>query len=313
MKKFLGIILKVSISLFFIYLVIKKIEFSQFLYILKNVSPEILIWMLLLNYLVTFFIGLRWYFVLDDFKNEITFFNVWKLSLIGLYFNVLLPTGTGGDAVKILYITHNQKEKLKLGTSVIFDRFIGSSTIVAMAIISLLLYEKNLPVKLKIVLVSLLVLVLFIWLLIVWNKLAILTGKIFPFKLRQKLKAFYSNLRDYGIKSRILIKAVCASIAVQILSIYIQYLAASLVSSTGYSPVPFFLFFVFIPLIWLSAIVPSIGGLGIREYGYIFFFKSYMGNDAAAAMSVINLMLILTQAILGGLIFLFFRPSHQNS
>lgn len=313
MKKLSVIILKASISLFFIILVVRKIDFSQFLQILKNVSPHILVWVLVLNYLVTFFIALRWYFILDEFKDKISFFDVWKLSLIGLYFNVLLPTGTGGDAVKIFYITRQQKEKLKLGTSVIFDRFMGSSTIVVMAIISLLFYEKNLPVKLKIVLTSLLILVLLIWLIILWDRLAILTGKIFPYKLRQKLKVFYESLKGYGIKGRVLIKAMFASITVQIISIYIQYLAALLVSSKGYSPVPFPLFFVFIPIIWLSAMVPSIGGLGIREYGYVFFFKSYMGVNAAIAMSVINLMLIITQALLGGLIFLFFHRYRQGS
>ncbi|MCX7705028.1 MAG: flippase-like domain-containing protein [bacterium] len=312
-KQWLIITVKTSISLFFIVLVMQKIDFSQLSFIMKNISVCILLWMLLINYLITFFIALRWYFILDDFKKEISFLYVWKLSLIGLYFNVLLPTGTGGDAVKILYITRGRKEKLKLGTSVLFDRFIGSSTIVVMAIISLLSYEKNLPAKLKIVLLSLLILVLFIWLLILWDKLAILVGKIFPAKLRQKLKAFYSHLRNYGIKRRVLIKAIFASVTVQILSIYIQYFAATFVSLKGYSPVPFPLFFVFIPIIWLSAIVPSIGGLGIREYGYLFFFQSYMGKDSALAMALINLMLILTQALLGALIFLFFRQSHQSS
>lgn len=313
MKRVFGIILKAFVSLFFIFLVLRKIDFSQLLYILKNVSVGVLIWMLLINYVITFFIALRWYFILDDFKKEISFLNIWKLSLIGLYFNILLPTGAGGDAIKILYITRQQKEKLKLGTSVIFDRFIGSSTIVAMAIISLLSYEKHLPVKLKVVLASFLIFVLFIWLLLVWNNLAVITGRIFPFKVRQKLKVFYNHLRDFGIKGGVLMKAISASIVVQILSIYVQYIAASLVSPSGYSPIPFPLFFVFIPVIWVSALVPSIGGLGIREYGYLFFFKSYIGNDAAVAMSLINLMLILAQAFLGGLIFLFSRQDRRGS
>ncbi len=313
MKKLTGIILKVFVSIFFIFLVFKKVNFFELTGIFKNVSIFTLIWMLTLNYLITFFVALRWYSVLDEFRREITFSNIWKLSVIGMFFNVLLPTGTGGDAVKILYITRNHHQKLKAATSVVFDRFIGSSTIVAMAIISLLSYEKNLPAKLKIMFASLLVLLLFVWLLIMWDRPAAVIGGIFPVKLRQKFVAFYNHLREYGINSRILTRSICASIAVQILSIYVQYLAASVVYQSDGMPVPFPLFFVFIPIIWLSAIVPSLGGLGIREYSYLFFFQPYLGKDAAIAMSIINLMLILSQALLGGLVFLFFRQGHRDS
>jgi hypothetical protein len=153
--------------------------------------------------------------------------------------------------------------------------------------------------------------VLFIWLLILSDKLAVFTGKIFPGKIRQKLKIFYTHLRNYGINGKILTGSIFTSIFVQLLSIYVQYLCSILVSQSSFSPVPFHLFFVFIPMIWLSSMIPSLGGLGIREYGYLFFFHSYLGKDAAVALSIINLLLIFSQAFLGGLIFLFFRPSRQ--
>jgi len=311
MKRFLSIFLKTVISVIFIFLVIRKVDISAMATILKHVNIYSLLWILFLNYTITFFMALRWYYILYEFREKLSFFNVWKLSLVGLFFNVLLPTGAGGDAVKILYITKGENEKLKLGTSVIFDRFIGSSTIVLMAIISLLTYQRNLPGKLKITLVFLLILVLFIWLLILSDKLAVFTGKIFPGKIRQKLKIFYTHLRNYGINGKILTGSIFTSIFVQLLSIYVQYLCSILVSQSSFSPVPFHLFFVFIPMIWLSSMIPSLGGLGIREYGYLFFFHSYLGKDAAVALSIINLLLIFSQAFLGGLIFLFFRPSRQ--
>ncbi|MCM8825420.1 MAG: flippase-like domain-containing protein, partial [Candidatus Omnitrophica bacterium] len=247
MKKISTIVIKSCVSIFFIFLVLRKVDFSQLAGILKNVSAPFLIWIFGLNYAITFFMALRWYFIVSDFKQKISFLDIWKLSLIGLYFNVLLPTGTGGDAVKIIYITRNQQEKLRLGTSVIFDRLIGSSTIVAMAIISLLSYERDLPARLTFSIALLLIFILLIWLLIFWNRLAIFTGRIFPHRIRQKLKAFYNHLRNYGINSRILFNAVSASIIVQILAIYVQYLAANLVSPGAGVSLPFQIFFIFIP------------------------------------------------------------------
>lgn len=312
MKRYLINIFKAVISIFFVHLVIRKVDISAMGLILKNVSAPALIWIMFINLLGTIFIALRWYFILYDFRERWSFLEIWKLSLIGLYFNVILPTGTGGDAVKIIYLTRNQQDRLKLGTSVVFDRFIGSSTIIFMAIAGIFFYNRHLPVKLKITISVFLIVVLIVWVLILNDRFALFVGKLFPSVIRQKLKAFYEHLRNYGINSRILFTAITASIMVQVLSIYAQYLSAVVVSQDGIN-MPFLLFFVFIPLIWLSALVPSLGGLGIREYGYLFFFRDYLGKDAAIALSLINLLLIFSQAFLGAIVFLFFRSKHQQT
>ncbi len=311
-KRYLIVILKVFVSIFFIYLVARKVDISAMGSILKGVSIPSLLWILLVNFVVTVFIALRWYFILHDFRGKWSFPEIWKLSLIGLYFNVLLPTGTGGDAVKIIYLTRNQQERLKLGTSVVFDRFIGSSTIIFMAVAGVLFYERYLPAELKISITGIFIFVLIVWILILNDRFVVPIGKLFPSVIRQNLKAFYIHLRDYGINSRILFSAIITSIVVQILSVYAQYLSAILVSSAEMR-IPFPMFFVFIPIIWLSAIVPSLGGLGIREYGYLFFFRFYLGKDAAIALSLINLLLIFSQALLGAIVFLFFRSKHQDA
>ncbi|HPP67108.1 MAG TPA: lysylphosphatidylglycerol synthase transmembrane domain-containing protein [bacterium] len=313
MKRLWTLLLKTVVSVSFVYIIVKKIDISAMALILKNVSIPALLLILLISFLVTIFIALRWYFILDDFKEKWSFFEIWRLSLIGFYFNVILPTGAGGDAVKIIYLTRNQQERLKLGTSVIFDRFIGFSTIIFMAIGSLLFYHGHLPPKLKISITGLFILVLMIWVLILNDRFTFFMGKFFPsMVIRQKLKAFYIHLRDYGINVKIIINAIIVSIIVQFLSIYAQYLSAMLVCQNEIN-IPFPVFFVFIPIIWLSSMIPSLGGLGIREYGYLFFFQSYLGKDMAIAFSLINLLLIFFQAFLGAVVFLFFRLKKQQN
>ncbi|HOC02406.1 MAG TPA: lysylphosphatidylglycerol synthase transmembrane domain-containing protein [Candidatus Ratteibacteria bacterium] len=312
MKRYLSTFFKAVVSIFFVYLVARNVDVSAIGSIFKNVSIPFLLWILFMEFLVTVLIAFRWYLILYDFKEKWSFFEIWKLSLIGLYFNILLPTGSGGDAVKIIYLTRNQQERLKLGTSVVFDRFIGSSTIVFMAILGIFFYSRYLPEKLKITITGLLVLVLVVWVIILSDRFASFIGSLFPSIIRDKLRAFYNHLRDYGINFPILLKVIIASMIVQILSVYVQYLSAILVSQTKMT-MPFPLFFVFIPIIWLSAAVPSLGGLGIREYGYLFFFGPYLGKDTAIALSLINLLLIFFQAFLGAIAFLFFRSKHQVS
>jgi len=96
--------------------------------------------------------------------------------------------------------------------------------------------------------------------------------------------------------------SIISSFFLQCISILINFIVASGIMRNF--SIPISVFFVYIPLIWLSTIIPSIGGLGVREFSYVFFFKSYMGKENAFALSLIFLLSIFIQAIIGSIIFL---------
>ena len=53
--------------------------------------------------------------------------------------------------------------------------------------------------------------------------------------------------------------------------------------------------------------IPSLGGLGVREFSYLYFFAAYIGRENAIALSLINLSLIMIQSLTGGIVFLLHR------
>jgi uncharacterized protein (TIRG00374 family) len=312
-RKTLALFFKSAVTIFFIVLVLhllskQNVTIASISRILSTSSKIGLAIVFVLNYAITALLAVRWRFLLSSVaEGRRPFLAVWKMTLIGLFFNIFLPTGAGGDVAKIIYLTRDQQAKLKLAVSVLFDRFIGSSTIISMAVLGVLISREILPGQLKMVFFIIFLLLLLAWLVILWRALAISFVCLLPEFLKAKLRIFYSYAREYTAHPKALAGSFGASFALQLLALCVQFLVAVSISSQRGQAISPGVFFVFIPMIWLLGMVPSLGGLGIREYGYIYFFGKILGNDGAFALSIVNLCLIILQGVLGGIIFLTTR------
>jgi uncharacterized membrane protein YbhN (UPF0104 family) len=63
---------------------------------------------------------------------------VFSLHMIGIFFNSLIPGGTGGDLIKgyYLYREHEDKDKAPALTSIVMDRFVGLYALLCVAMIA---------------------------------------------------------------------------------------------------------------------------------------------------------------------------------
>ncbi|MFA5644782.1 MAG: lysylphosphatidylglycerol synthase transmembrane domain-containing protein [Candidatus Ratteibacteria bacterium] len=288
---------KAAISILFLFILFKRVDFPLFLQILKESSSLSLFLLLPANVLVTALLALRWKVIITPSHQSIGFLRIWKLTLIGLFFNIFLPTGAGGDIAKIYLFTKDQTKKLSLGISVLFDRFIGAVSIILMGGAGFLFFQGALPPKTGLMITLLLIVTGIAWILILWENLTDFFLKLLPEKFSQKILLFFGYLREYGKNRTITRNAISVSILCQSLSILIQFFM--LRSFLGIPGVPILFFFIVIPLIWVSTLVPSLGGLGIREFTYSFFFTPFIGEQQAIALSLMNLLLILFQSAMG--------------
>ena len=71
--------------------------------------------------------GLRWYLLLRQAGLKIGAGRVFSLQMMGIFFNSLIPGGTGGDLIKGFYLfkEHEDKDKSLALTSIAMDRFVG--------------------------------------------------------------------------------------------------------------------------------------------------------------------------------------------
>ena len=124
-----------------------------------------------------------------------------------------------------------------------------------------------------------------------------------PFKnkaLRKEIIAVYRLFHSHRQFPRKLCLAALASLGIQFLYISVNFLVAR---GMNFQDIGFTTFFILVPLIAVTTMVPSIGGLGIREGMYVYFFKNIIGKDGAGALSLIMLVLVIAMALTGGIIY----------
>jgi len=305
-KKAISFLIKIVTSGTFLFLVIKKIDFPQLLNILKNSNIYLVSIGLLIFIGISFLLALRWFLIVGIYlKNKTSLFYIWKLTMIGLFFNIFLPTSAGGDAIKIFYLVKDDNKKVLPGISVVIDRFIGSLTVLTMGTIGLIFSGID-NLKIKIFIPSLtFILILFYFLLSNSNftrKIYTPFKKILPSFLNEKLTFLYNSFNFYFREKKFIFLSIISSFFLQCISILTNFIVACGIMRNF--SIPISIFFVYIPLIWLSTMIPSIGGIGVREFSYVFFFKSYIGKENAFALSLIFLLALFIQAIIGSIIFL---------
>ncbi|MCL5408909.1 MAG: flippase-like domain-containing protein [Candidatus Omnitrophica bacterium] len=247
-KNLLNIFIKIIISGLFLFIVFREINIHLLFEVLKNSSKSILISVILLNILLTFLLALRWHTIIKISDKKSRYFYIWKITMIGLFFNLFLPTGSGGDIARIYYFVKKKEEKLKLGISVFFDRFIGSCSVIIMGVIAVIFFRKHISPEAIYAIIIIFIVLLIGWLVIIWNEFARIIGKILPFKIKNKVVTFYYYLRDYGMNGKSVSYASSVSILVQGISIILQYfIVKAIVPYYVFMHISMNIFFIFVP------------------------------------------------------------------
>lgn len=309
MKKTLPTVLKVIVSFAFLWLVIRKIDFQPVRQVLARAYLPLILIGFLLNLGVTLLLAWRWLVLVREHLSGVrpSLKQFWRLTMIGLFFNMFLPTGAGGDIAKIFYLVKDSEQKLVLGSSVLVDRFIGSLTVLSMALVAIL-FTRNLGLRVYLTISGFFV---FLCLLFVFLSSRRLAGAWYrkverwvPARLGKRLKELYAAFFTYCSRRKTFLSAMGISYLLQIDSIVFQYVFIRALFWGVPFPGNFRIFFIYIPLIWLATVIPSLGGLGVREFSYVFFFAPYFGKEQSFALSLLVLLGILLQAGIGGLVFL---------
>ncbi len=311
------LLLKIVVSAAFLYFVLTKVDYKPVGLALAQANVLLVGAAMLLVLLVTVLLAARWFYLVRKHLPELNrpFLRIWQLTVVGMFFNLFLPTGAGGDVVKIFYLAKGSDRKLLLGSSVVVDRLVGALTVITMGAIAIL-FSRNLGPRETLTVDLLFLMLCAVFAFLSSRRLAgaiyRLGGRWLPAKLEGKLKHVYNSFNFYCSDPRVFWSAVAVSFAMGIVSIGYQYLLAGAVSGglpIGMSPR---LFFVYIPLIWLTAMIPSLGGLGVRELSYVFFFGPHLGKDNAFALSLLVLAGILLQSAVGAIVFLTLKVSARE-
>lgn len=241
-----------------------------------------------LGALFLFLLGLivrayRWGSLVWALGVKVSWWRLVGLNFVGAFFGLFLPTGVGGDAVKMYELTRDEAKAAAAISSVLVDRFLGLFVLFAMALLALVSSYELVPPEVRIIIAVLFVTSLTGAALLLqrkwieaWGRRLGLGRLLGRFKI---LRELYDSIHLYG--ARALLRATAASVVWNLILILGYYLLGLAVGIE----LPLGIYFLLVPIISALLIIPSIGGLGIREGATVFLF-SQMGMDESQALAL---------------------------
>jgi len=263
-------IIKVAITLLLLFYVLNSIELEKLLEIVKNTN---LFWLFLaflafnLSKIISSF-RLNYYFKEIDIELD-TLTNL-KLYYIGMFYNLFLPGGIGGDGYKayLLHKKFNQKLSLII-QALLFDRISGLIGLIFLASFIFLFSKFAIyPLNLIAFIVAILIYPLFIY-------------------LSLRLKKFITYLKTttlLGLWVQI-VQLICALFI--IISLHVEV-----------STIDFLVLFLISSVVSVAPV--SIGGVGVRELTFLYGleFLGYEPNSGIA-FSFLFFFVTLISSLIG--------------
>jgi len=222
--------------------------------------------------------------------------------LVGGFFNVILPTGFGGDVVRAAELAQDSGRPARVVNSVLVDRYLGIIVLLAMGLIAAPL-RPGTAARLTVALMG----ALFAgglaagWLLRQpW--LAELARRPGPFGRGLKRlggEALADAFAAYD--RRALGRGLLASLAFNLLQI-----AWNVALGWGLGlRLPLVVYLVCVPLTAVALLLPAFGGLGVRELTYVgLFAQAGVPAPTALALSLGVYIITVATGLVGGVIYL---------
>lgn len=246
----------------------------------------------------------RWQVLLRIQKLEVSLSKLTWLYFVGTFFNTVLPTGFGGDVVRMYELTKHSHQGTESVGTVLADRLCGFVVLFIMACLALPFSYRLIPPVVSAFIVSITLITLLGLSMVlsdrVWkwfSRLPLLEWGL----AKPRVQQFRTSIAAY--RTRDIGGALVASLVFNLLLMVLNYLVAL---GLGISISPWY-FFIFVPIIAFLLTLPvSFSGLGVREGGYILLFgQAGVSSSLAFALSLCVYATAVATGLVGGLLYAF--------
>jgi glycosyltransferase 2 family protein len=306
-RKHIRGILQVTVSVVLLVVALREVHWLDLRAALASVQPAWLALAFALFVLGVFVRARRWQVLLDALGVRRPYRELSLWYFVGGFFNVMLPTGFGGDAVRVIEVSQDSGRTGAAVNSVIVDRYLGLMALLFMGLIAGALRPDVAP-SASLALIGLLFAggVVAAWLLsrpwwARWSEGEPSAGSGLTARLIRglRLPAIAASLGAYT--AAVLARALVVSFVFNFLQIG---WTVAIAHGLGLQlPLP--LFFVFVPLTAAALLLPSLGGLGVRELTTVTLLGAVGVPQASAlALSLCVYAITVVTGLIGGVLYL---------
>ncbi len=300
---------QIVLSLSLLAFLVSRVGLDEIIRVFAGINPFWYLLAFLLFQANIIIRAYRWTILLRSLNTRPPFRHMVYLYYLGFFANNFIPTGFGGDVVKVLNIRQKYGRGANALSSVVMDRLtglLGTSLIALTALIwnSFSQTDTNLPGSLWgiITFITLFIPAAFFFIRwanpIAWLEKHIPSAQKLP--LYGKIKELAATVNQYPLP--VLLKALTISLPFTLNLIFIQFAIARALGVH----LPFSIFSLFAPLIAIVNLLPiSFNGLGTREAVYLLLYAPIGVPVAnAIAMSLTYYSLRFGSGLIGGLVYL---------
>jgi hypothetical protein len=309
-KQFILTAIKFCVSGTLIYWILQSTNLTEIFAVMGSANLLLILVAASLKFVGYYVSALRWRILLkaQGVKANISF--LFESYLVSSFFNNLLPSIIGGDAVRAYDSWRVGTGKVGAVAVIFIDRFLGLVALMLFAVAAMFVSGQltaHLPFLHLWMLLGTILMILILWLVFmpsqgIWKKI-----ETIRFPCSQLLHKFIKKMMDAFLafkgKKDTLSSAFGLSVLLQTNVVIHFYLIAMALDF----PIPFHHFFLIIPLsIFIMMLPISINAIGIRENIFAFFFASYgVSKPEAVAFAWLVYSLVILQGLLGGIVYAF--------
>ncbi|MBI3314981.1 MAG: flippase-like domain-containing protein [Candidatus Omnitrophica bacterium] len=283
--------------------ILSRIDLTKTWQALKGADPWLMAAAFLIFISTNIIIFFRWKVFVKALDLRCDTFNGARWFLIGLFCNLFLPTSVGGDVVKGMGLAKATGQNPKVFASIVLDRLAGFSGIVVTACVSFAFGRavvQDSSVLASIALMTavsmLLAVTLFSRRIFYWVAAAF---AFWP-RLKKGLMELHDDIVLMRGKQVQGLETVGLSVLAQLVLAFEFYVTAKAM----HQQIPLVYFVIFSPLVCVATSLPSIGGLGVREVGWVYLLsKVGVHQGVAVGLSLLNFFFMVLVGIFGGFFY----------
>jgi hypothetical protein len=300
---YVSLILRIAIAAAACWIIYRKIDPVEVAGAFEQLHLSTLVLAVAVYFAGLWLTGLRWWVFMRAQDIHVPLFLAIKLTFLGQFFTIFMPSAVGGDLVRAWYVSrHISHRRLQAILGVVVDRLMGLVSTFVLAITSYLLFMRGQglfqvsrkesgviraffdrhPVSFYQVFLISVILVGIVFLFVgffdfrqffkrLWHHFVHLLNQ-----LKEVLLVYYHH-------PLVLVFGLLLTIFVQSLVILSFWLVGRNLGMTA--GIRFY--FVFFPVLWVIGTIPvSIAGIGILEGGIVLLFVQFTGADPGAAIAL---------------------------
>ncbi|MFL6199628.1 MAG: lysylphosphatidylglycerol synthase transmembrane domain-containing protein [Thermoanaerobaculia bacterium] len=273
-------VLRVAVSAALIVWILRKAPLGEVLDAFRSADFR---FVLLALALVPFGYGSsvsRWRLLIRSQGGDALFGFLVRSFLVGVFFNNLLPSTIGGDAIRAWDTSRSGVGRATAVAIVVVDRFIGLLALMLFAGVGLFFAGR------------------------LTDRVPALYGWVAGGAIAMGLIAallFLPSRVPFQVQGKVLAKAFGCSLLLQTVVVLNGWLLAKAL----HVPIPLPYFFLIVPLAIFVMMIPvSINAIGVRESVWAFFFAAFgVASAKGVAVAWLDYGLVLLQALAGGAIY----------